>query len=53
MPNTLEQDRVLNRLGARLLQPREMEQVTGGIRTSPCTFNPSTVSFDGDCPREP
>jgi hypothetical protein len=41
--------RVLARLGARLLSEQEIEQVAGGIHTSPCPFNPKTCAMDGDC----
>lgn len=53
MPNTREQDRVLNRLGARVLDLKELDQVTGGINTGLCTFNLKTHSLDGDCTPEP
>jgi hypothetical protein len=53
MSNTREQDRVLNRLGARLLGLEELEVVVGGINTGLCTFKTSTHSYDGDCTPEP
>jgi hypothetical protein len=53
MSNTREDDRVLNRLGARILDLKELEEVTGGINTGLCTFNPKTHSYDGDCTPEP
>ncbi|HWG49196.1 MAG TPA: hypothetical protein VN669_05855 [Candidatus Acidoferrales bacterium] len=54
MSNTREQDRVLNRLGARILGLEEMKQVTGGIiHTGVCTFDPKTGAYDGDCTPEP
>lgn len=52
MPNTRE-DRVLNRLVARTLEQKELEQVRGGINTGLCSFNPKTHSYDGDCTPEP
>ena len=53
MSNTREQDRVLNRMGARILNVKELEQVTGGIHTGVCSFNPTTGAYDGDCTPEP
>jgi len=48
------ENRVLSRLGGRELSAAEYEQVAGGfIKTSPCTFNVKTLSFDGDCEPEP
>ena len=44
-----ETNRVLGRLGARILTEQEVEQVAGGIVTNPCTFNPTTCAMDGDC----
>ena len=53
MTNTQEQDRVLNRSGARLLGAEELDVVIGGINTGLCTFKTSTQSYDGDCTPEP
>ena len=42
-----DQNRVLIRKGARELNEREVEQVSGGFRTlTPCTFGPT--GRDGD-----
>ncbi|HEX2330483.1 MAG TPA: hypothetical protein VHN74_17295 [Candidatus Angelobacter sp.] len=43
------QKRVLGRIGARVLTPEDLQQVTGGINTSLCTFNPKACTYDGDC----
>jgi len=41
--------RVLGRLGARELTPRELDHVTGGLLTLTVqTFNPVTKQSDGD-----
>jgi hypothetical protein len=42
-------DRVLNRIGARLLTENEMNQVSGSLRTGNCTFDPKTCVMDNDC----
>ncbi|HWG49195.1 MAG TPA: hypothetical protein VN669_05850 [Candidatus Acidoferrales bacterium] len=49
MTNMREEDRVLGRLGARILQPEELKLVTGGVHTNVCSFNPLTNTFDGEC----
>lgn len=49
MPEYKEASRVLSRVGARELTQEEYEKVDGGIKTIPCTFNPTTLSMDGDC----
>lgn len=49
MPGKKEANRVLARLGARVLSEQEQAQVSGGIVTSPCTFDPKTCHMDGDC----
>jgi hypothetical protein len=42
-------DRVLGRVGARELTPRELDHVTGGIFTHTVqTFDPATKTSDGD-----
>ena len=42
-------ERVLGRVGARELTPRELDHVTGGVRTETvCTFNWQTRAADGD-----
>ncbi len=44
-----EDNRVLNRIGARDLTPEEAEDVSGGITTkTKCTFEPITKTHDGD-----
>ncbi|HEV2991875.1 MAG TPA: hypothetical protein VG759_25790 [Candidatus Angelobacter sp.] len=49
MSNQKEQ-RVLSRLGARLLTEEELNGVSGANRatTTKCSFNPSTGQHDGD-----
>jgi bacteriocin-like protein len=42
-------NRVLARMGARTLSEQELEQVSGGIITANCTFDPKTCKMDGDC----
>jgi hypothetical protein len=50
MPEYKENNRVLNRLGARELSVAEYEQVGGGFAiTNACTFNPKTCKMDFDC----
>lgn len=49
MSGQKEADRVLGRAGARLLNPKELEAVGGGIITHVCTVDLSTCTFDGDC----
>jgi hypothetical protein len=47
--NQNQDDRVLGRIGARELTPREVDHVTGGVRTETvCTFNWQTMKGDGD-----
>lgn len=42
-------NRVLGRVGARELTPRETDHVTGGIHTlTACSFDPETRQPDGD-----
>jgi hypothetical protein len=50
MQNTQEQDRVLGRLGARMLGPKGLEMVRGGfiIGTGQCTLTIDN-KLDGDC----
>jgi hypothetical protein len=45
-----EDNRVLNRIGARDLTAGETERVSGGRRgtTTVCTFNEATKTRDGD-----
>ena len=45
-----DDNRVLLRRGARELSQEELEAVNGGLiaHTNVCTFNPKTVSVDGD-----
>jgi hypothetical protein len=41
--------RVLGRVGARELTPRELDHVAGGFHTETvCTFNSQTRTADGD-----
>jgi hypothetical protein len=49
MSENKKANRVLARMGARLLNEQECEQVAGGIHTANCTFNPKTCAMDGDC----
>jgi hypothetical protein len=48
-----ENQRVLGRIGARMLTEQEATQVSGGLRTGLCTFNPTTCAMDGDCSPPP
>lgn len=44
-----ETNRVLNRIGARELTPKEVGNVSGGLHTeTACTFNAKTKHADGD-----
>lgn len=44
-----ENNRVMNRMGARELTQKEVAEVKGGIRTTTvCTFDEITHSLDGD-----
>ena len=47
------QDRVLNRIGARILTDNEINRVSGAIRTGLCTFHPKDCTFDNDCEPPP
>ena len=49
MTNMREEDRVLGRFGARILQPEELKLVNGGVHTNVCSFNPLTNTLDGEC----
>ena len=49
MSSLHEQNRVLGRAGARLLSEQELQQISGGIHTNVCSFNPITCQVDGDC----
>lgn len=42
-------NRVLGRMGARLLNEAELNEVNGGYAISTCTFNPKTCAMDGVC----
>ena len=42
-------NRVLGRIGARILTEQELQQVNGGLFTGNCTFNPQLCHFDQDC----
>ncbi len=46
-------NRVLGRVGARLLKEEELNHVSGGLRTGLCTFDPKTCALDGDCSPPP
>lgn len=44
-----ETNRVLSRIGARELTPKEVEHVSGGVHTETvCSFNAKTKTADGD-----
>lgn len=43
------EDRVLLRIGARILTENEISRVSGAIRTGGCTFDPKTCTMDHDC----
>jgi hypothetical protein len=58
----METNRVLSRMGARLLTEEDMEQVAGGFitrsfgsfNTGPCNFDPVTCRvISGDCSDNP
>ena len=49
MSNQQKDNRVLGRLGARLLSESELDQATGGFAVPTCTFNPQTCAMDGVC----
>jgi hypothetical protein len=56
MSGQKEADRVLSRVGARLLNEKELEGVAGGMKfvsRAACTFNFPTCTFDGDCEQIP
>lgn len=53
MPKSQPDDRVLGRMGARVITEDEMKQVSGALRTGLCTFNPTTCAIDGDCSPPP
>ncbi|HKT50157.1 MAG TPA: bacteriocin [Candidatus Angelobacter sp.] len=49
-----QENRVLGRLGARLLSEEELQKITGGFNTAACTFDPNTCRvLDGDCSKIP
>ena len=49
MQNKQEQNRVLGRVGARLLGLEELNAVSGGFATALCSLQPNTPNLDGDC----
>lgn len=49
MQNKQEQNRVLGRVGARLLGQEELNAVSGGFATALCSLQPNTPNLDGDC----
>jgi hypothetical protein len=54
MSNPQDNNRVLSRLGARVLTDQEAEQVSGALIFRPrCTLNPVTCSMDGICSPPP
>jgi hypothetical protein len=45
-----QDNRVLSRRGARYLEEEEVNIVSGATATTEfCSFNPKTLSKDGDC----
>jgi hypothetical protein len=44
-----QDNRVLNRLGARALTQEELDHVSAGIRRHTCTFDPKLHILDGEC----
>ena len=53
MSNHNVDDRVLSRMGARVLTSQEMDQVGGSFGTGICTYDPKTGFFDHDCTPPP
>jgi hypothetical protein len=54
MSNLQETNRVLSRVGARLLSDDELRQVAGGFVTGACVFDPVTCRvISGDCSKNP
>jgi len=53
MSNHNVDDRVLSRMGARVLTSQEMDQVGGSFGTGICTYDPKTGFFDHDCSPPP
>ena len=49
MTNTQEQERVLSRSGARVLEPEELNNIRGAANTNVCSINPITNTLDGEC----
>lgn len=49
MSNEKMENRVLSRVGARLLSEDELKEVSGGFNIGRCTFNPQTCAMDGVC----
>jgi hypothetical protein len=54
MSNLQETNRVLGRAGARLLSEAELRQITGGLNTAVCSYDPVACRvLDGDCNNNP
>ena len=48
--STLQENRVLGRAGARHLSDEEIQQVTGGLNTAACVYDPVQCRvISGDC----
>jgi hypothetical protein len=53
-PQDNNNNRVLSRMGARVLTEQETEQASGAFIIRPrCTWNPATCATDGMCSPEP
>ena len=48
-----QENRVLGRAGARDLTEEELQQISGGVHTNNCSFNPITGTLDGDACGKP
>jgi bacteriocin-like protein len=50
----METNRVLSRVGARLLNDEELQQIAGGFLTGPCVWDPILCRpISGDCSKFP
>lgn len=47
--SNVQENRVLGRLGARLLTDQELQQIAGGFITANCTIAFPSGLRDGDC----